>query len=700
MVDVDAAGRPATDRTAAWTAPVAAAVALALVAATVIVDMRNSGVAASPGADLAIANWPSAMAGLAQALPGALLLRRLPRHPVAWVLIVSGLEWALNGFLGTWSLYAIYTSPGAPGASAVYWLFARFGSALLMGLPLLILLFPDGRLPAAGAWRWLSVASLVLTALLPALLLVVPMDVMARYNATPIPAEISRLALDPVSIPLPYDVWAPVLAVAYAAVPVSLVVPFAVMLHRYRVADADRRAQIRWLTWSALVSMFVLLLQFVAPVEVTAMLFCFAVALTSAAVLVAVTKYRLYDIDRLLPATVLYGLLALSVVVIDVAVFTVAGSTLGERDSALAAIAIVAVVYAPLRGWLWRAVRRLLRGGRDDPYGMVSTLAERLELATDPDDQLLALARTVAGAFRLPYVRVEIERAGGARSVVEHGSPHGPSLSLPVAYRGEVVGRLMLCRADLTERDQRLLGDLVRQAAAAARASELSADLQRIRVQLVGTREEERRRLRRDLHDGLGPSLGAVALRIETARNLARSAPEQSDRMLEQAAADVAAVLADVRRLVHDLRPPALDELGLRRAVEQQAERVRSGRLKVAVTSEGDLGSLPAAVEVAAYRIVSEALANVVRHSGAAHCDITIGVRERALEVTVRDDGSGIGADVMAGVGMLSLRERAAELGGGCEVVCPPGGGTLVRALLPLQEETGTTEKTEVAGVR
>ncbi|WP_432921172.1 sensor histidine kinase [Microbispora sp. CA-135349] len=700
VVDVEAVERSATGRAAAWTAPAAAAVAVALAAGTVVVDIRNSGVAASPGADLDIANWPSAMAGLAQALPGALLLRRLPRHPVAWVLIVSGLEWALNGFLGAWSLYAIYTSPGAPGASAVYWWFERFGAALLMGLPLLILLFPHGRLPAAGAWRWLSVASLVLTALLPALLLVVPMDVMARYNATTLPAEISRLALDPVSIPLPYDVWAPVLAVAYAAEPVSLVVPFAVMLRRYRVADAERRAQIRWLTWSALVSMFVLLLQFVAPVEVTAVLFCFAVALTSAAVLVAVTKYRLYDIDRLLPATVLYGLLALSVVGIDVAVFTVAGSTLGERDSALAAIAIVAVVYAPLRGWLWRAVRRLLRGGRDDPYGMVSTLAERLELATDPDDQLLALARTVADAFRLPYVRVEIERAGGARSVVEHGSPHGPSLSLPVAYRGEVVGRLMLCRADLTERDQRLLGDLVRQAAAAARASELSADLQRIRVQLVGTREEERRRLRRDLHDGLGPSLGAVALRIETARNLARSAPEQSDRMLEQAAADVAAVLADVRRLVHDLRPPALDELGLRRAVEQQAERVRSGRLQVAVSTEGDLGSLPAAVEVAAYRIVSEALANVVRHSGAARCAITIGVRERALEVTVRDDGSGIGADVTAGVGMLSLRERAAELGGGCEVACPPGGGTLVRALLPLQEATGTTETTEAAGVR
>ncbi|OPG12893.1 hypothetical protein B1L11_11650 [Microbispora sp. GKU 823] len=696
VVDVEAAGRTATGRAAVRTALAAApaVIALALAAGTAIVDLRNRGVAASPGAGLDVANWPSAMAGLAQALPGALLLRRLPRHPVTWVLTVSGLEWALNGFLGAWSMYAIYTSPGAPGASAAYWLFERFGSALLMGLPLLILLFPDGRLPAARVWRWLSVVSLALTALLPACLVVVPMDVMARYTATPLPAEISRLALDPLSIALPYDVWTPVLAVAYIAEPVSLVVPFAVMLHRYRVADADRRAQIRWLTWAALVDMFVLLLQFVAPVRVTAVLFCLAIALTSAAVLVAVTRYRLYDIDRLLPATVLYGLLALSVVVIDVAVFTVAGSTLGERDSALAAIAIVAVVYAPLRSWLWRAIRRLLRGGRDDPYGMVSTLAERLELATDPDDQLVALARTVADAFRLSYVRVEIERAGGARSVVEHGSPHGPSLSLPVAYRGEVVGRLVLCRTDLTERDQRLLGDLVRQAAAAARASELSADLQRIRVQLVGTREEERRRLRRDLHDGLGPSLGAVALRIETARNLAQSAPAQSDRMLEQAAADVAAVLADVRRLVHDLRPPALDELGLRRAVEQQAERVRSSRLQVAVSAEGDLGSLPAAVEVATYRIVSEALTNVVRHSGAAHCDITLAAQERMLEVTVRDDGSGIGVDVTAGVGMLSLRERAAELGGDCEVVCPPGGGTLVRARLPLEETT------EVAGVR
>nr|WP_246496903.1 sensor histidine kinase [Sphaerisporangium rubeum] len=373
------------------------------------------------------------------------------------------------------------------------------------------------------------------------------------------------------------------------------------------------------------------------------------------------------------------------VVLVDVAVFALAGSVLGERDSALAALALVAVVYAPLRTWLSRTVWRLVRGSRDDPYAAVSTLAARLELATDPDEQLVAVATTLAEAFKLSYVRVEIERPEGARSVVEHGTPRGPVVTLPVAYRGEAVGRLTLYGADLTERDQRLLGDLVRQAAAAARAVELSTSLARIRAELVRAREEERRRIRRDLHDGLGPSLGAVALRIEAARNISGGAPEQAGRILDQAVSEIGGVLSDVRRLVHDLRPPALDELGVRRAIEQQADRFRAAGLDVRVGGDDTLDALPAAVEVAAYRIVSEALANVVKHAGAARCDIALGVRDGRLEVTVRDDGAGIGPDVAAGVGMLSIRERAAELGGDCQVSCPPGGGTLVSARLPLE---------------
>ncbi len=662
------------------------AVALAIATATVLLDLRTAGVRVPATSELE-PGWSSAFTGLAMLVPGALLLRRLPRHPVAWVLTAFGLLWLLDGLALSWATLAVYVSPGLPGGAAAFWFCSRFGASLLLGLPLLILLFPDGRLPSGRVWRGLSVTSLVLTGLLTAVLVTAPSQVMERYHGQVLPPEIARLGLDPVSVALPYAFWEPVLALAYASVLVSLVVPFAVMVRRYVIADAERRAQIRWLMWAALIDMVVFLLPLSMSPQVPAVLLVLATAFTAAAVVVAVARYRLYDIDRLLSATVAYAVLAALVVLVDVAVFTLAGSLLGERESALAAIAIVAVLYAPLRTWLWRLVRRLVRGSRDDPYAAVSTLAERLELATDPDEQLLAVATTLAEAFRLPYVRVEIERPGGERSAVEYGSPRGPAVSLQVAYRGEVVGRLVLCRADLTERDQRLLGDLVRQAAAAARASELSSDLQRIRARLVLAREEERRRLRRDLHDGLGPSLGAVALRIEAARNLAPSAPEQADRILEQTAAEVSGVLADVRRLVHDLRPPALDELGVLGAIAQQADRFRSPSLEVRLTGDGALDTLPAAVEVAAYRIVSEALANVARHSGAARCDITLSAREGRLEVTVRDDGTGIGPEVTAGVGMISLRERAAELGGDCQVTRPPDGGTLVSARLPMSME-------------
>ncbi|GAA1132243.1 hypothetical protein GCM10009630_32760 [Kribbella jejuensis] len=667
-----------------WGPAVLGAAALLLCVVTVLLDIRNGSNA--PAAAELDRGWTAALSGLAQVVPGLLLLHRLPRHAVAWILTCSGLLWIVDGFASSWATYAVYTVPDSPGASAAYWFYSRVGAFLLLGLPLLILLFPDGKLPTARLWRLMSIASLAVTTLLPALLLVAPMSVMERYQRSALPPEITRLALDPISINLPYGVWSALLRVAYLGVIVSLVVPFAVTVHRYRSAERERRTQIRWLMWAALVDMLVLIVPLESPPTVPALLFALAIALTSAAIVVAVSKHRLYEVDRLLSATFLYGVLAALVVGVDLAVFAVAGGVLGERDAALVAIAVVAIVYAPLRSRLWRWARRLVRGSRDDPYATMAALAERLESAAGSSDQLRAVARTVAEAFRLPYVRVEIDRPGGERVVIEHGRETGPAHALPVGYRGEPIGRLAFCAgtgAALSERDQRLLGDLVRQAAAAARASELSAELQAGRRRLVAAREEERRRLRRDLHDSLGPSLGAVALRIETARNLSAAAPAEADRMLEQAATEVTAALADVRRLVHDLRPPALDELGLVRAIEQQAERFRLGGLTVAVDAD-PLGTLPAGVEVAAYRIASEALTNVARHAAASRCDIVLRLADTMLELSVTDDGTGIGEQVRAGVGMLSVRERAAELGGVCSVTCPPGGGTAVRVRLPL----------------
>nr|BFE78185.1 hypothetical protein GCM10020093_007860 [Planobispora longispora] len=330
-------------------------------------DVRAGGVPVPDAAGLE-PGWPSALAGLAMLMPGVLLLRMLPRHAVAWVLTGFGLLWLVDGLATSWAIYAVYAAPGTPGASAAYWFYARFGATLLLGLPMLILLFPDGRLPTGRVWRALSVTSLTLTGLLSALLVTAPVTVMTRFHDMPLPPEIARLDLDALSVALPYGFWEPALRVAYLSILVSMVIPFAVTVHRHRAADPERRAQIRWLMWAALVDMAVLLLPLRTPPEVPAALFVLIVGLTSAAVVVAVAKYRLYDIDRLLSATVAYGVLAALVVLVDVAVFTVAGSVLGERDSALAAIAIVAVVYAPLRGWLWRG-----RGGSCAGRGTIPT---------------------------------------------------------------------------------------------------------------------------------------------------------------------------------------------------------------------------------------------------------------------------------------------------------------------------------------
>jgi hypothetical protein len=254
----------------------------------VVLDVRN-GSDIPPAAELD-AGWTAALSGLAQLVPGLLLLQRLPRHPIAWILTGSGLLWIVDGFASSWATYAIYTSPGLPGASAAYWFYSRFGAFLLLGLPLLILLFPDGKLPTANLWRWLSIVSLALTVLLPLLLLVAPIDVMQRYHNASLPPEISQLSLDPFSIDLSYGVWEPLLRVAYTAVLVSLVVPFAVTVHRYRAAARERRAQIRWLMWAALIDMIVLLVPFENPPAVPAITFALAIALTSAAIVVAVTK--------------------------------------------------------------------------------------------------------------------------------------------------------------------------------------------------------------------------------------------------------------------------------------------------------------------------------------------------------------------------------------------------------------------------
>ncbi len=213
----------------------------------------------------------------------------------------------------------------------------------------------------------------------------------------------------------------------------------------------------------------------------------------------------------------------------------------------------------------------------------------------------------------------------------------------------------------------------------------LSQELQRSRERLVAAREEERRRLRRDLHDGLGPILTAVTLKADAARSTLHAAPGQARGLLAELRGDAKQAIGDLRRVVEDLRPAALDELGLLGALGQQVDRFTRQGLSIVLVAPPALPVLPAAVEVAAYRICTEALTNIARHAHAHHASIVVAI-DRALWLEVHDDGAAgtAGDSWPPGVGLLSMAVRVAEVGGTLQAGPTPTGGR-VQASPPLE---------------
>ncbi|MBM7503826.1 sensor histidine kinase [Agromyces aurantiacus] len=632
--------------------------------------------------------WSGVLPGVAMLVPGCLLLWRLPWHPIAVVLAGFGTLWVLDGLASAAVNLAWYTDRGAWWAVPAMWFFGRLGSVLILPIQLLLLLFPDGRL-RPGGWRAASVVAIVLGLVMPFAFLFAPDAALVADD----PGRAALLeAFDPVqpTLPLPDAAWAAILALAPACLAASLVLSLVVCVSRRVDAGPEERAQLRWLVWSGVVFIGALAIFPLVPTGVVDLLLALTIGLISASVVIAVTRYRLYAIDRLLSWTLVYAVLIGAIIAVDVLVVLVVGSAIDDRAAMLLAVVAVTVAYAPLRGRLFALASRLVSGRRGDPYGVVSSLGERLEAAGGTDEQLGALAAAVAEAFGSRYVRVELDRPDGEPLAAATGAPAPGPVELPIDRGGVVIGRILMepgRRPVVSTRDQRLLGDLVRLAAAAILEGELRRELQAIRERLVLAREEERSRLRRELHDGLGPLLGGTKLRLETARNLATRDPDRSLALLDAAIEDQSEVIGEIRRIVHDLRPPALDDLGLVRALEQQAARLAGGGLAVEVSGEVPPG-LPPAVEVAAYRIASEALANVRRHSSAAHASVHLGHDERMLRLEVHDDGTGIPADAVGGVGLRSLRERAQELGGVLEIEDADGGGTVIRAALPLAHDS------------
>ena len=410
---------------------------------------------------------------------------------------------------------------------------------------------------------------------------------------------------------------------------------------------------------------------------------------------VAVDGYRLDEVEP----TVRRALVQAAAVVVVATSFVAVAAGIGRASNigfrSLLAGGVLALLVLPLAVALQRLLRRMVYGDREFPRRVVSDLRQ-LDPTSAPEAALTETLSLLARRLRLSYAAIDVRPPEGTDPVTASiGESRGNPVTVDLVAGGANLGRLRLevspQRDPFGPGDRRLLEDVGVQVGALVQAVLANLELQRSRQHLVSAREEERRRLRRDLHDGLGPSLATLAMRLESVSDLIERDPagaaELANTLSEQARAEI----LEVRRLVEGLRPPALDQLGLVSALRQRAEEHRipgadEGHMTWTVEAHDDVEPLPAAVEVAAYRIALEAVTNALRHSGATTCTVTLVREDGTLVLRVRDTGQGLAADPRAGVGLTSMRERAEELGGSCTVASDHQ-GTTVEARLPISWE-------------
>ena len=648
---------------------------------------------------------------------GALIVSRLPRNPIGWLFCGVGLLYAIKRFAQAYSEYTLYGNIAFPLGDYAGWIASSLGYAgQALAVVLLMLLFPDGRL-LSRRWR-IVVGVAICGAALAAL----------DYAFTPYDGNPFGVVGVVGGLFTTYQLFAASYSLGMVLLLASSLAAFFSLILRLRRARGDERQQLLWFLYAAVpataglsaVILEKVVFQFTTDLlsstvsmplpPIPFYMDVYNAALIALLVLplftyIAILRHGLYDIDRLINRTLVYGALTACIAGIYVLMVGGIGTVFEARGNfgiSLLAAVLVAVLFQPLRSRLQRGVNRLMYGERDDPYAVTSRLGRRLEAAIEPEAVLPTVTETIAQALKLPYVAILLKEGEGYRSAAAYGTLMEESESLPLVYQREEIGRLVIApRApgeEFSATDHRLLEDLARQAEVAVHAVKLSTDLQHSRERLVATREEERRRLRRDLHDGFGPTLASLGLGLNVARKLmANEKLQDADGVLDRLEQETEETVADVRRLIYGLRPPALDDLGLVAALRQQAEshgfviedegmRNRAGSVLFFMEAPEELPSLPAAVEVACYRIAQEALTNVSRHARARTCRVGLSV-DRAtamLELEIADDGVGMPEGRRAGVGLSSMRERAEELGGSCEVKPVPEGGTRVLARLPL----------------
>jgi signal transduction histidine kinase len=665
-----------------------------------------------------VANLPFLVMVLAFDVIGMLITTRRPGNAIGWLVLGIGLAWSAGdvlsavgqyGFDHGWSDADVLIAVSQPTWLPPIGLTGTF----------LILLFPDGHLPSPR-WRWFAWTIAVGMSLVGIAFLVAP----GTFGDSGFPK---------MSNPLGIEAMRPFLGVVIAGlliIPIGMLGSMVSLVQRYRRSAGVERQQMKWLAYAAAVAACTYAAVMVASIlegngaadppwlVLWQNLSLAALALIPITIGVAVLKYRLYDIDVVINKTIVFGALAAFIGAVYVAVVVLLGAAIGATTTSpalsIAATAIVALLFEPVRVRVQRVANRFVYGERATPYEVLSRFSDRIAGTYATEDVLPRTARVIAegtGAERVAvWLRVGdelVER--GSWPAAEHATAPVPmaggdlpafsegDATVPILYREEVLGAVTVTKPRgeaMTPAEGALLDDLAGQAGLVLSNVRLTAELQArldeiarrsqelkaSRQRIVTTQDAERRRLERNIHDGAQQHLVALAVKLRLVRGMLAKDPDRAATMLGELRIEVDEAIETLSSLALGIYPPVLEEHGIAAAIESQA---RIGSILVAVVADG-VDRQPIETEAAVYFCCLEAIQNAAKHAEAARIDVRLGHEGANLTFEVRDDG--IGFDTAAagnGSGLQGMADRLSALGGSVTITSTPGSGTVVSGRVP-----------------
>ena len=619
---------------------------------------------------------------------GILLASRQPRNPIGWLFLAAGFILGVSGFGTSYALHALVVDPGSlPAGRAAAWMSNWTGFIPLGVLCFLFLLFPTGHLRSA---RWRPAAWFVGGAFTLIRLILVVSTMTWSHPYRPPASDGSGVH------------WWVILPLLFVA---ALAVSLAAVVVRFRGSSGEERLQLKWFATGAAAVVAALIPTFESSAPAFLVLQSLAFLFLFTAVAVAVLKYRLYDIDVVINKTVVYASLAAFFTAVYVAVVVGLGTAIGSTHDpflTVAAAAVIAVAFNPVRERAKRLADRLVYGTRATPYEVLSEFSEHMAGTYALDDILPRMARVLAegtGGRAEIWLRVgAVLRAAATwpsesasdgpsneRVVVDEDLPAfpGASKATPVLHQGTLLGAIAVTKPPndpLRPAEGKLIDDVASQAGLVLFNVRLIEELRASRQRLVKAQDEERRRLERNIHDGAQQQLVALAVKANLAQSIAKRDPAKVEVMLGQLKAEATDALENLRDLARGIYPPLLADKGLAAALESQA---RKSSVPVSLESDG-LERYPQEVEAAVYFCCLEALQNISKYAGASTATIRLADGAGTLAFEVTDDGRGFDPGSTGyGTGLQGMADRLDALGGSLEVRSTPGQGTTVAGRVP-----------------